>query len=482
MRFHPLASLRGRLGIGVIAILLFGVVTADLATYVLAQRLYANRLGESLEVITNRILASEGSESGTLYTSDPQSIALTDPYIALYSTNGTLITERIPALPDGQIPPKVPAPDELGSQVQDLLTPGQNNALAVRARELDASEQFTVTVAGSAVTVGSLVVGLTNERARETFRSFVAAQVLFGVIILAIAIGGVVILLRIGLRPLVRVARTAEEIAEGNLAERIPVGDPDSEIGAVSIALNDAFDKVEQSENRMRGFVADASHELRTPLATIRGWADLYLSNGIREWDEVDTAMTRIRSESDRLTDLVEQLLALARLDAQAERAREQVDLVSLVVEVVKQESSVSTSHQLSSRVSASAQELATISSDESTLRQILVNLISNATRHTPPGTEVQVSLDVEQDSDHVLIKVSDSGPGMTAEQLSLAYDRFWRAETGRGPTGGTGLGLAIVRSSVQALGGTIVMESPTGSGLQVTVRLPIGDRHRVTA
>jgi two-component system OmpR family sensor kinase len=282
------------------------------------------------------------------------------------------------------MPPTIPAPSVLGTGTTTVETPGESNGIVVRARELAPEEQFTFTKDGVNATVGSLVVGLTSARATETFRSIVSAQITFGIAILVIAILGVIILLRVGLRPLVRVARTAEEISEGDLSRRIPVTDAKTEIGAVSIALNDAFDKVEQSENRMRGFVADASHELRTPLATIRGWADLYLSNGIREWEEVDTAMTRIRSESDRLTDLVEQLLALARLDAQVERTSESVDVVALIAELVDRESVLSSDHRVGVRVSEQAQRIATITSDEAVLRQVLVNLISNATRHTP--------------------------------------------------------------------------------------------------
>ena len=335
MRLRPLASLRGRLGVGVIAILIFGVVSADLATYVVVKGLYERRITESIEFVTNRIISTENGSGGGPYVSDSQSIVLTDPYIALYSVEGTLISERIPKLPDGQVPPMIPPPSELGVGSTTVETPGQSNGIVVRARTLAPDEQFTFTTGGVTTTVGALVVGLTSSRATETFRTLVAAQVVVGIIILLIAIFGVVILLRVGLRPLVRVARTAEEISGGDLSRRIPVNDATTEIGAVSIALNDAFDKVEQSEDLMRAFVADASHELRTPLATIRGWADLYLSNGIREWSEVDTAMTRIRTESDRLTALVEQLLTLARLDAEPNRVAQRVNFDSLVTEVI---------------------------------------------------------------------------------------------------------------------------------------------------
>ena len=473
MRFRPLASLRGRLGIGVIAILIFGVVTADLATFFVAKGLYERRITESIELVTNRIIAAEGSSSGELYTSDSQSVTLTDPYIALYSSNGQLLSERIPILPDKQNPPTIPAPSELGTGTTTVETPGESNGIVVRARELAPEEQFVFTRDGVNATVGSLVVGLTSSRATDTFRSIVSAQIIAGIVILVIAILGVIILLRVGLRPLVRVARTAEEISEGDLSRRIPVTDAETEIGAVSVALNDAFDKVEQSEERMRGFVADASHELRTPLATIRGWADLYLSNGIREWSDVDTAMTRIRSESDRLTDLVEQLLTLARLDAEAPRVAERADLNALVTEVVDLFVEQSHGHKLEARISPTIDQQLDFMSDPQLIRQILVNLISNALRHTPAGTSVNVSVDLEADRGHVLIVVSDDGPGLTAEQLNRAYDRFWRAEPGRGPTGGTGLGLAIVRSSVLALGGTIDLESEVGRGLAVTIRIP---------
>ncbi len=473
MRFRPLASLRGRLGIGVIVILILGVVTADVATFVAAKSLYERRITESIEVVTNRIITAEGSSSGELYTSDSQSVTLTDPYIALYSTDGQLLSERIPILPDKQIPPTIPAASELGTGTTTVETPGESNGIVVRARELAPEEQFSFSSDGVTATVGSLVVGLTTSRATETFRSIVSAQIIVGIVILVIAILGVIILLRVGLRPLVRVARTAEEISGGDLSRRIPVTDAKTEIGAVSVALNDAFDKVEQSEERMRGFVADASHELRTPLATIRGWADLYLSDGIHEWDDVDTAMTRIRTESDRLTDLVEQLLTLARLDAEPPRDAQRVDLNDLVTEVVDLFAEQSHDHKLEARVSPSIDQQFDFLSDPQLIRQILVNLISNALRHTPAGTSVNVAIDLEADRGHVLIVVSDDGPGLTAEQLNRAYDRFWRAEPGRGPTGGTGLGLAIVRNSVLALGGTIDLESEIGRGLTVTIRIP---------
>ena len=448
-------------------------MSADFATYIVAKRLYELRVTESLEVVTNRILAAEGTSGGGVYFSDSQSIVLTDPYIAMYSTSGVLLFERIPILPDNQVPPKIPGPNDFINGTNIFETPGESNGIVAQVRKLTPSEQFSLKVNGNRSKVGSLVVGLTSARASETFRNLVRVQVLFAIVILGIAILGIAILLKVGLRPLVRVARTAEEISGGDLSRRIPIHNSSTEIGAVSLALNDAFDKVEQSEDRMRGFVADASHELRTPLATIRGWADLYLNNGIKEWHDVDIAMTRIRSESDRLTDLVEQLLTLARSDVQSNRDLQHVELGGLVLDVGNFFSEQLEGHVIAYEISETLRNLAGFKSDPLLVRQILINLISNAIRHTPPGTSIHVAADVEADFDHVLITVCDSGQGMRPEQLALAYDRFWRAESGRGPNGGTGLGLAIVRNSVHALGGTIVLKSEQGSGLSATVRLP---------
>lgn len=473
MTWRPLASLRGRLGVGVIGILLFGVVSADLAVYVVARGLYEQRLAESLDIITSRILAAEGDPGAGVYDANSQSVVLTDPYIALYSTEGVLLSERIPALPRGQLPPTIPSASALDAGITVVETAGEDNGIVVRARVLTESERFLVSMDGTTATVGSLVVGLTSARATETFRTFVRVQVFVGLAIIAIAVVGVVILLRVGLRPLVRVARTAEEISAGDLSRRIPVTDPTTEIGVVSVALNEAFDKVEQSDERMRGFVADASHELRTPLATIRGWADLYLSNGIREWDDVDTAMLRIRTESDRMRDLVEQLLTLARLDAEHRGTAERMDLSSEIAEVIALFADQLDSHSLDCVVADSVRRSPTVVSDPQLIRQVLVNVISNALRHTPAGTAVQVEVDVDSGGGHALITVSDDGPGMTVDELDRAYDRFWRAESGRGPGGGTGLGLAIARDSVLALGGTIDLESGAGRGLTVRIRIP---------
>jgi two-component system OmpR family sensor kinase len=277
------------------------------------------------------------------------------------------------------------------------------------------------------------------------------------------------------------VADTAHEISRGDLSRRIPVVDDTTEIGAVSTALNEAFDHAEGSEQRMRAFIADASHELRTPLATIHGWADLYLNDGVQEWEDVDTAMTRIRDESARMTDLVDQLLTLARLDAESPSGRDDLDLGALAADVVEAVAITAPDHVI--RLDLEGPDEAHVFGDAAALRQLVTNLVSNAARHTPAGTRVAVAVRTDDDSGpHVVLEVSDDGPGMTPEERTHAFDRFWRADASRGSMGGTGLGLSIVRATARAHRGTVALASHAGQGLTVTVRLPRATERRDSA
>ncbi len=179
--------------------------------------------------------------------------------------------------------------------------------------------------------------------------------------------------------------------------------------------------------------------------------------------------MARIRLETSRMNDLVEQLLTLARLDVQPPTDLEQVDLTALCAEVIANLQVTAPGHL----VELIEGEPLVVLGDEVSLRQVAVNLVSNSLRHTPDGTTTTVEVSREPDDSAVRLIVSDNGPGMTEEQLEHAFDRFWRANSGRGPSGGTGLGLAIVRASALANGGTVALESGVGEGLRVTVRLP---------
>lgn len=286
------------------------------------------------------------------------------------------------------------------------------------------------------------------------------------------------------LDPLERIAQVAQEVSatplsSGEIAPQARVGrDPrreGSEIDRVAGGLNGLLDHVEaalnarhRAEDSMRRFIAEASHELRNPLASIRGYADFYAQPGA-DAQETIGAFARIGSEAKRMSELVDDLLLLARLDADPEIVTEEVDLSQVVLETVSDARFAYPDHVW--RI-ALPDEVVTIQADEAGLRQILLNLISNAGHHTPVGTEVRVS--VETTADDIVLAVTDEGPGIPKAALPTIFDRFTQAGENAGTrTNSTvGLGLAIVRALADASGYRVEVESDA-AGTCFTVRMP---------
>jgi two-component system OmpR family sensor kinase len=297
---------------------------------------------------------------------------------------------------------------------------------------------------------------------------------------------GAAVLVRRELRPLERVAGVAAGVGalpldrgEVQLAARVPDPDPRTEVGQVGTALNHMLDNVEgalaarqESETRLRRFVADAGHELRTPLAAIRGYAEL----SRREPDPVPPgtahALVRITSQAERMSTLVEDLLLLARLDAGRPLERTEVDLTRLVLDGIGDAHVAGPEHRWSPRL---PDEPVTVTGDAGRLAQVVTNLLANARTHTPPGTAVTVGLD-RPAPDRVRLQVTDDGPGIPPEVLPRVFERFARGAEGRSRAGNdtpsTGLGLAIVSAVVAAHEGTVSVDSGPGRTV-FTVELP---------
>lgn len=214
--------------------------------------------------------------------------------------------------------------------------------------------------------------------------------------------------------------------------------------------------------------MADASHELRTPLAAIRGYTEL----AQRKRDDLPTdvahAMNRVESETTRMTQLVEDMLLLARLDAGRPLERDSVDLSRLVVDSVSDAHIAGPDHQWSLDL---PEDPVVVEGDEARLHQVLANLLANARTHTPGGTSVTVSL--KPGPNAVLLSVADNGPGIPPALLPDVFERFARGDSSRSRReGSTGLGLAIVAAVVKAHGGTIAVSSRAGS-TEFVVQLP---------
>jgi two-component system OmpR family sensor kinase len=323
-------------------------------------------------------------------------------------------------------------------------------------------------------------------------------------------------LVQFSLRPLRRVTATATRVTElpldsGDitLPAGVPDSDPRTEVGRVGAAFNRMLFHVERalgrraaSEARLRRFAADASHELRTPLSAIRGYAELALRHPGPVPEEVTHALTRVQSESVRMTVLVDDLLLLARLDAGRPLEREPVDMSRLAIETTMDARVARTDHRYRLDL---PDEPVQVPGDEHRLHQVLANLLSNAGKHTPPGTTVSVTLtlagvtagtepgadDPRAPGDYAVVhrgvpplgprielSVTDDGPGIPPELLPELFERFTRADTSRAREvnaagKSTGLGLAIVDAVVAAHGGCIAVTSKPGM-TRFTIMLPM--------
>lgn len=317
------------------------------------------------------------------------------------------------------------------------------------------------------------------------------------VVHLELLVGGVLVLClgtfiyvgaRWRLRPLEDMVETASEVAEGgpDLSRRVaPRKKSFSEVEQLRTALNamlqqveTAFVSREHAAAHLKRFVADASHELRTPLAAIRGYLQLYEKGMLADEDERKRALSRMGAEAERMARLVDELLALARLDQRPQLRPQRVDLARLVRGAVADFSA----QQPARTVHLDLPDECLVLADEATLCQIIANLLVNVRAHTPVSADVFVSVAaVEPNGDgraRGVLRVRDEGPGMRAEDAERIFDRFFRAArdtsgAGTGADAGSGLGMAVVRAAVAANDGEVAVETAPGEGLTVTVGLP---------
>jgi two-component system, OmpR family, sensor kinase len=394
--------------------------------------------------------------------------------------------------------------------------PWSNAAYSVNLTSLRANYRVTA-VAGRDGDI--LITGLPLSTVESTLSQVALAEliVFLSVLLLAGVLGTA--LVRLSLRPLRRVAATATKVTElpldsgeVTLPAGVPDTDPRTEVGQVGAAFNRMLLHVQRalgrraaSEARLRRFAADASHELRTPLSAIRGYAELALRHRGPVPEDVTHALTRVQSESARMSILVDDLLLLARLDAGRPLEQEPVDLSRLAIDVTSDARVARRDHHWRLDL---PDDPVLVRGDEHRLHQVLANLMSNAGQHTPPGSTVSVALTVQDalpdgraappadhaamvqrgvqqaatPADHaamvqrgvqpaglrVELSITDDGPGIPPELLPDLFERFTRADTARARDleaagKSTGLGLAIVDAVVAAHGGGITVSSRPG-------------------
>jgi two-component system, OmpR family, sensor kinase len=456
-------SLRARLVLCVIALAAAGLLVADAATYALLKSNLVARVDSSLTDDQHALHGYRGHEPN-----GPPGL-----FVQGRSLDGSTVVYAPPTPTFGDEPqpaPRLPAtisvdqpPGSERESVEYFTVPGENGGeYRVRA-----------SIEGGADTMVVLATSLAD--VNSTLKQLIAIELIVTALVLAgIAALGLWVV-RLGLRPLDAIGETAAAIAAGDLSRRVERAEERTEVGRLGLALNamlgrieSAFRAQEASERKLRRFVADASHELRTPLAAVRAYAELFSRGAAQRPDDLARSMRGITRESERMTLLVDDLLLLARLDEGRPLERDPVHLDTVVAEAVDTTHAVEPDRPVDLEL-----EPTVVVGDRDRLRQIVDNLLSNVRAHTPPRAPVRVTL--AHHNGTAELAVSDSGPGMDAEQAAHVFERFYRTDSSRTrASGGVGLGLSIVAAVAEAHGGTASVESATGRGATFRIALPL--------
>jgi two-component system OmpR family sensor kinase len=339
-----------------------------------------------------------------------------------------------------------------------------------------------------------VVLALSLANVDATVRQLIMIELAVGAGVLVVLAAAAAWTVRLSLRPLDRIEHTADAIAAGQLDRRVPDQDPRTETGRLGMALNtmlgrlvDALQQREQSEHRLRRFIADASHELRTPLTSVRGFAELYRRSDEHRPEDVRNMMSRIESEAVRMGALVEDMLLLARLDRERTIYLVDLDLVPLVQDVVQDGQVRDPGREITLR---SPENPMRVLGDSHRLKQVLTNLVNNALVHTPPGSPITVEVsrgsaggqavsaegaELPAGAPVAVVSVADTGPGIPPEHAARIFDRFYRVDDGRDrAVGGTGLGLAITTALAEAHNGRVELHANPDGGSTFRLLLPL--------
>jgi two-component system OmpR family sensor kinase len=465
-------------------LLVTGLLVADIATYASVRSFLFGRADATLsssEGLAFNYMTFAAMNKQGLTEAELSRHVSPDVYVIVTDPEGHVVVSR----PSGSPTRPDPAP------ILNRQIPVQQVASVERARYGRHAGTFRpdpdAVVVGSkgdpdgqyravAVTVpqGTMVTAISLNPTNDTLNSLRNVELLASLGVLLVMGMLAFWVLRRGLRPLRDMAETADAIASGDLARRVPVEPQSTEVGRLGVALNEMLTQIEGAfaeksvtEDRLRQFVADASHELRTPLTSIRGYAELLRRGGFVDEAGQRKALKRIEEEATRMGGLVEDLLLLAELDRGRPLRAEPVDLHRICADAVDDCNAVDHGH----RLALSPGRPVVVLGDDERLTQVAHNLVRNALAHTPVGTDIHVVTGREGTMGY--IRVTDNGPGIDPHDAPRVFDRFYQGDPSRSGAG-TGLGLAIVRAIAEALGGAAEVVSPHQSGASLVVRIPL--------
>ncbi len=382
---------------------------------------------------------------------------ISDLYIATVSADGT-----VQPVVQGQLLDSTPAID-----AEQVTSTGTQRFATVSAT--DGSTDFRVLMEPSDTRSQFVVIAFPMDDVNESIRQLsftLGLLALFTAALLGLLAGWIT---RLGLRPISEMTVAATAIAAGDREQRVPELDPRTEVGQLSTAFNEMLDQRDGADDRLRRFVSDASHELRTPLTSVTGYIDLYSQGGFRQPGQLDDAIRRIRSEADRMTALIENLLQLARFDEEQPLERSRFELATLVDEVIADSGAAHPGRRVDADIDPA---MPPVLLDRFKIQQLVLGLVNNALTHAPEAT---VTIRCRRRDQAVELAVVDDGPGLSAEQAERAFERFYRGDPARArSSGGSGLGLSIAHSIATAHGGTIELSTAPGQGCEFTILLPI--------
>ncbi len=480
-------SLRARLVVTLVVLAGAGLLVLGAATYAALRAYEVHRIDDeataAIDQADRQLERESGHAPGGALAIDGRpghddgprgprggiALAPAGTYAQQRDAGGAITGDGVLGLPEGETEPAAPAlPAKLSAGDRDTV--GSLGSTELRYRYYAAAARG----GGGGLTV----VAVPFTEVEATLERLLVIEALVIVAVLLALAAAAWWLVRLGLRPLVQIGTTAGAIAAGDLARRVEPAEPRTEVGRLGLALNAMLARLEQafaersaSEERLRRFLADASHELRTPLASIRGYAELFRIGAAREGADVEKAMSRIEDESTRMGVLVEDLLALARLDEVRDLHREPVDLETLAADAVDDARAVAPDREIS--LEGADDGAVVVDGDPGELRQVVGNLVRNALVHTPAGTPIEIT--VRERDGEASLAVRDRGPGLPTDDPAELFERFWRADPGRGRgRAGAGLGLAIVHGIVAAHGGRAEAADADGGGARFTVVLPL--------
>jgi two-component system, OmpR family, sensor kinase len=468
-------SLRGRLLIGVISLVVIGLLISDIATYASLQKSLLDRIDKQLAarstvdtavaVLSNPQCQMRGPGSSTDFPAGTVA--------ELIGSDGTVLLEcRV---------------HQFGSSTSSAAKPVLPKSLPNAGTDTP-SAAFTVDGTGGVSHyrmtdwpensfVGQLVVfAIPLTETQSTLSQLLLLELSISLGVVAATAILAFLIIRISLRPLEKMGAVAQDIAAGDLSRRVEPTTPKTEIGRLGLALNGMLGQIEaafaertESNRRLRRFVADASHELRTPLTSIRGYSEMLRRGASKSASDSELARRRIEEESIRMTGLVDDMLVLARLDQGRPLEQAPVDLQVIARDAVADARAVAPQRQ----ISLNASDPVMVNGDDTRLRQVLGNLVRNAIVHTPQNTSIEIAVSTQDSVGR--ISVADHGPGLVAEDMQRIFEPFYRADPSRSrDSGGSGLGLSIVSAVVTAHGGRVQVKETDGGGATFEVELPL--------